>query len=67
MHINYTFVIDANSENERKVGPYHQNGSYTISKTSMSDFEKDRDYNLTVVIDTIAGNTVSDSYYFSKL
>ena len=33
----------------------------------MSDFEKDRDYNLTVVIDTIAGNIVSDTYNFSKL
>ena len=32
----------------------------------MSEFEKDRDYNLTVVFDTVAGRIVSDTYYFSK-
>ena len=40
-NINYTFVIDANSESKSTLGPYQQNGSNTISKTFMSDFEKD--------------------------
>ena len=65
---NYTFVIDANSSNESTLGPYQQNaiGSNAISKIFMSEFKKDRDYSLTVVIDTIAGIIVSDTNYFSK-
>ena len=65
-NINYTFIIDANSDNESMLGPYQQHGSNTISKTFMSEFEKDRDYNLTVMMDTVAGSIVSDTHYFSK-
>ena len=65
-NINYTFIINVNSENESTLGPYQQRGSNNISKTFMSDFEKDRDYNLTVVMDTVAGSIVSDAYDFSK-
>ena len=43
-----------------------QTGSDPFSKTFMSEFEKDRDYNLTVVFDTVAGRIVSDTYFFSK-
>ena len=64
--INYTFIIDANSENESALGPYQQTGSDPFSKTFISEFVKDRDYNLTVVFDTIAGRIISDTYYFSK-
>lgn len=63
---NYTFVIDANSSNQSMLGPYQQIGSNVISKVFMSEFEKDKDYNLTVIIDTIAGTIVSDMNYFCK-
>ena len=63
--INYTFIVDANSENESTFGPYQQHGSDTISKTFMSKFEKDRNYNLILVVDTVAGSIVSDTQYFS--
>ena len=64
--INYTFIIDTNGKNGSMFGPYHQNGSNAISKTFTSDFDKERDYNLTVVIETSAGRVASDAYYFSK-
>jgi hypothetical protein len=64
--INYTFIIDGNSKNESAFGPYQQTGSDKFSKTFMSEFEKDRDYNLTVIFDTTAGKIISDTYYFSK-
>lgn len=65
--INYTFIIDGNSENETAFGPYQQTGSdHTYSKTFISEFEKDRDYNLTVIFDTTAGKIISDTYHFSK-
>ena len=64
--INYTFIIDTNDKNGRMFGPYYQNGSNAISKTFTSDFDKDRDYSLTVVIETSAGRIASNTYYFSK-
>ena len=43
------------------LGTYQQNGSDTISKTFKSDFENDRDYNLTITA-CMHGNIVSDTF-----
>ena len=71
--ISYMFIIDTNNENvtqrlniNNTLGPYHQRGSDSILKTFTSEFKKDREYNLTLVIDTVAENLVSNIYSFSE-
>ena len=67
------FIIDTSKENGThslnntlNSGPYHQRGSDSILRTFMSEFKKGREYNLTLVIDTVAENLVSNIYSFSE-
>ena len=71
--ISYTFIIDTNNENATQIlnindtlGPYHQRGSDSILKTFTSEFKKGREYNLTLEIETVAENLVSNIYTFGE-
>ena len=67
--VNYTIIVESSDQhsNTLQLGPYQQYGFDTISRTIASDLNEDREYTLTVEINTIAGVATSQEYPFSKI
>ena len=65
--INYTIIVeDMYLEVVNVVGPFPHTGSGTESHRITDGIERDANYSLRVEINSAAGSSESDRYYFSK-